>query len=122
MPADFVVKNGSKTCVRTLGYATAGVGNTHGDVPPGCEVIVPEAELRTQRRIRGLDSNCPPAGHCIPGVHHEIHDHLLDLSGIDSCFSNLRIQRDIEDEVLTDDAAQQFVEFADHIVQIHHGR
>src|ERR1700680_2599979 len=55
-------------------------------------------------------------------VHHEVHQHLLELARIGVDRSDFWIERYLELDVLSDQAAKHVLEVADYGVDVHHPR
>ena len=68
------------------------------------------------------DDEAAPLRHRLPGIDHQVHDHLLDLARIG--FQPHRVPAELGDQldVLPDQAAQHGLEVGDDAVQVQHLR
>ena len=64
------------------GHAAAGVGHGQHDISTrphfGVLLNISGAELD----VGGFQAHPAALGHGVAGVHHQVHDNLLDLSGV----------------------------------------
>ena len=73
---------------------------------------------RVQVHVGGLDGDLPALGHGIPGIHRQVHDHLLDLTGIGLDHAQVRPQDGHQIDVLADQAPQHLIQVHDQIIEI----
>src|SRR2546422_4134965 len=85
--------------------------------------MMPVRDARGERPPRAvrvdairLDRQAATLGHRVTGVHREVDEYLLDLSGIDSHGAQLGRQHRFELDVLADQAAQHFGDVADQAI------
>ena len=68
-------------------------------------------------RVGGLDDQAATMRHRVDRVDDEVHEHLLHLVRIDSDLSEVRVQRGHQLDVLPDQAPDDGLEVAHHVVQ-----
>jgi hypothetical protein len=64
------------------------------------------------------DGDRPPAGHRVPGIHHEVDENLLDLAGVGDRRAGVGGELEVEHDVLAEDLAKHGVGLSDHPVEV----
>ena len=72
--------------------------------------------------VRGLEDQLTAAGHRIPCVDRQVHDHLLHLARIDFDRQKFGIQSRVNLDILADEPAEQRFGLAHDRVEIHQAR
>ena len=73
-----------------------------------------------RRGIAGFDRQAPALGHRVARVDDEVHDDLLDLSGVDPVSGRVALLRDRHHDVLADDAPQHRLDLLQRDVEVDH--
>ncbi len=60
----------------------------------------------------------PPFGHCIPGIHSQVKQHLFNLSGVSDDHSNMRRKVKIKGNIFPYYPCQDFCQIFDDLIQI----
>ena len=77
---------------------------------------------RVQFHAGGLDQQLAAEWHGIPGVHREVHDHLLEVMRIGADRTVDGLERDAHLDVLPHQAREHRPQVLDHAVEIQHAR
>jgi hypothetical protein len=103
-------------------HPTSGIGDAQQDIPSFRQPEVHTQTLVRKVHVDRLEGQFPPLGHGVPGVHAQIHDHLLDLSRIRLDFSKLPVGADQHLDVLAQKPRQHFSHSREELIQVqHHG-
>ena len=99
-------------------YAMTRIGHSqHHAISPGwCAAITLRLDIGRRERQRTA------AGHRIPGVGSEVHEHLLDLTRVDHNVLQRRVEVDHERDVLTDQTPEHALALLDQVAEVHHSR
>src|SRR6266446_3583903 len=89
-------------------HASARVCNREHHVAPWLGTWMFPCVRMVQFYVGGSDLEFPARRHGIPGIHSQIHDHLLDLALVGFDISKLRIQSQGNVDILAQQARQHF--------------
>ena len=62
----------------------------------------------------------PAPGHGVPGIDHQVHDHLLDLAGVGHDLAQIRLGDGDQFDVFTEEAPQHLIQVQDQIIEVEH--
>ena len=68
-----------------------------------------------QLYVGGFDGEFPPVGHGVSGVYRQVHEDLVDLSGIGLDGPEILFEHLYKFDVLFDNAVQHFLQIAYHL-------
>ncbi len=68
--------------------------------------------------VSGLNGELPALGHGVAGIDRQVHDHLLDLSGVGFDRSKISARDHDQVDVFADQAVQHFQVFRDDAVEV----
>ena len=123
LPGSLVVKNGSKILDRiSFVDPAAGVADGQHHVSARRHGLVSGGMARVQLGVGGLDAQQSPVGHGVPGVHAEVHHHLLQLPRVGLHLAEVRAGNDREVDVFADQASEHLLEVRQEGVEVQHLR
>ncbi len=99
-------------------HAHAGVADGEHDVVAGLHRGMEAGVVGVEGDVGGLDGQLPAVRHGIAGVDRQVHDDLLDLSGIGLDRADVRARHHDQIDVFADQPGQHFHVFRDHAVQV----
>ena len=102
-------------------HAGAGVGDAQDDVAARRHRQDPRAALGDVH-VGGRDREPPALRHGVARVHHEVHEHLLELPGVGAHRVQLRGGLRRELDVLTDESTQHLADVLHQMAQVEHHR
>ncbi len=119
MPTSLVVKKGSKILSRTSAGMPCPV-SSHLDqhVVGGRDARVLEARAFGRRDVAGAQRDLAAVGHGVARVDDEIDDHLLELVEVGLDQPQVAAVDDVELDLLADQAAQQHLQFRQHVAEL----
>ena len=88
----------------------------------GAEMGMGAAILCVQRHVGGLDREGAAVGHRVPRVDGQVDERLLDLRHVDPDQAQLRLQHRAEPHVFAQQALEDLLHPADHVVQVQDSR
>jgi hypothetical protein len=80
---------------------------------------MPMRVLLIHRDIRCLDSDLSTVRHGIASIHHQVYEHLPELSRIYSNLLDLRHRQQLQFNVFADDALEHFANVEDQGVDVY---
>src|SRR5262249_12456614 len=104
--------------LRLLVYAGPGIADCQHHVSTGRDFDMVRSVLLIELDVRNLESKPASVRHCVARIDREIHDHLLDLSGISLYPSSGGLEDRAQLYVFSDDAAQHSLHLQDDRVEI----
>ena len=103
--------------------AHAGVAHLQRDVGAGPDAVRPGCRrVAGQLAVRGGDRDPAALRHRVARVHHQVHQHLLDLARIGQHVPEGGVVGEVEHDVGADQAAEHAVGLANDIVEREHLR
>ncbi len=116
-PTGLVVKNGSKIRRRVASLIPSPVSRTSKlDVAPRLEPVA----RRVDPHRRGLDDERASGGHRVARVHHQVHQHLLELPAIGAHPGQAGAEPGLEGDVLANHPPEHPLGVADQPVEVEH--
>src|SRR5690606_31185666 len=101
-------------------HADARVGDGHLDVGARRDLFTGERPVPgVDDAARGGDGERAAAGHGVASIEGEVQQHLLEGARIDPHLAELPLQLEDDADVLADDAAEQFLDLEDRVVDVH---
>ncbi len=100
----------------------AGVADGQHHVAARRHGLVSGGMARVQLGVGGLDAQQSPVGHGVPGVHAQVHHHLLQLPRVGLHPAEVRAGNDREVDVLADQASQHLLQIRQEGVEVQHFR
>ena len=103
-------------------HAGAGVADGEHGVFPRRGGVVLRRVAAVELDVARLDRELAARGHGVARVDREVHDHLLQLTGVGPDGAQRRSQHGRQLHVLAQQPAQHFLELAHEGVQVYHAR
>ena len=103
-----------------LVHPRARVGHLQQDVGTRGGLQVPGRRLGTKLHVGRPQGENSPFGHGVPGVHRQVHQHLLELGGVHPNQTQVLPGAETDLHVLPQKTVEQTEAFLDPFVQVHH--
>ena len=103
-------------------HAEAGVADGEVDVRPGLHAHVAGRMLFVEIHVGCLDGELASVGHGIAGVHHQIHEDLLDLAWVGPHHAEVRRQHLNIVDVFAENPPQHLFDPSGDLIQVQHHR